>query len=129
MKNFLTPQEIFTKVVNHLRKQRRQAVSSNGTCMYRAGDLRCAAGCLIDDIYYDERIEAQSVIHLESEYPSFEPQKNLLREVLEKSGRSFKDFELVFDLQCVHDGNPEVERWEARFRQLAEDYALEMPPP
>lgn len=40
----MTPQQFFNKTVNYIRKQGEPAVSKNGTCLYRAGKLRCAAG-------------------------------------------------------------------------------------
>jgi len=55
-------QEVFDKVLTHLRKQGGVAVSSeNGECSYRgtAGSM-CALGCLILDEYYLPEMEGDS---------------------------------------------------------------------
>lgn len=63
----LNIQEVFTKVVTHLRTQgepARELKSSH--CMYRLGELSCAVGCLIPDDQYDPSIEgesAESIMH------------------------------------------------------------------
>ena len=59
-------QEIFNRVVIHLRKQGRKSHSSNrlrrDECKYRAPDgLCCAVGCLIDDEHYRPEMEAKPV--------------------------------------------------------------------
>ncbi len=50
------------KIRDHLTKQRQQASTSGGTCMYRFGALSCAVGCLIPDDKYNDIIEGM-VLH------------------------------------------------------------------
>lgn len=49
----MNAQEIFDKVVNHLRKQGHRSLSEDGRCLYRGsnGD-KCAIGCIISDEDY-----------------------------------------------------------------------------
>lgn len=53
----MNKQEIFDKVVSHLRAQKKQALGSNYICAYRGVDgTKCAAGCLITDEVYEARV-------------------------------------------------------------------------
>ncbi len=127
--HYLTPQEIFTKVVTHLRKQGQQALrQSYGTCMYRLGDLKCAAGCLIADEHYDRRIENHSVPFRSEDEAMLDEYQQVLRNALLSSGVAFKDFRLVSRLQGIHDGSSDTEFWETNWKILSEEYNLEMPP-
>lgn len=60
----LTAQQIFDKVVNHLRTQGRAAHAPNGTgCMYRNDEgLSCAVGCLIPDSHYRPEFDDPGLI-------------------------------------------------------------------
>lgn len=111
----MTNQEIFTKVVTHLRKQGRQAMSPGGSCMYRAPDgAQCAAGCLIADEHYSPSIE-----HLGA-------RNTPVADVLEASGVPKQSLRLVHCLQQVHDAlAPFV--WESRWALIAKDFGLEVP--
>ena len=60
----MTLQEIYDKVVNHLRTQNAKSLSfvcdtdEHASCAYRGdGGLKCAAGCLITDELYDNNME------------------------------------------------------------------------
>ena len=54
----MTDQELFDKVVTHLRTQGKQSTGSHGGCMYRnAEGLTCAAGCLIPEEFDTAGIE------------------------------------------------------------------------
>ncbi len=99
--NDMTPQEIFDKVVNHLRAQ--GAKSMNGdACRYRSSDgMMCAAGCLIPDSEYSSEIEDLNV----DSVPFFE---NLSERVLY----------LLFKLQGLHD-RVDVGDWEPQLRRIA----------
>ena len=57
----MTKQQIFNKVVKHLRKQGKRAF--NGiTCWYRAPDgSKCAVGCLLKDDEYRADFEGKTV--------------------------------------------------------------------
>lgn len=49
MKKFDTVQDMCDYVVNFLLDQGCQSADKGGSCMYRFGSLRCAAGSLLDD--------------------------------------------------------------------------------
>lgn len=57
----MTNQEIFDKVLTHLRVQGRASVEEGVGCMYRGpGGTSCAVGCLIPNYLYDPVIEGLS---------------------------------------------------------------------
>ena len=59
--NQATPQEVFDQVSQHLLKQNKQSTryeKLRNFCAYRSGNLKCAAGCLIDDDEYSPEMEA-----------------------------------------------------------------------
>lgn len=136
----MTKQEIFNKVVTHLRAQGKQSLSHEGKCMYRGMDgCMCAAGVLINDDHYSEDLEYHNTL------------SNSVKEALENSGilmdRNTGNTKLVFDLQNLHDGRsfshtnldfitnyPAKEKgtllmdhWEGGFHYIAESHGLEMP--
>lgn len=54
-------QEVFDRVVNHLRSQGGPAVDWQEGCQYKTYDgKKCAAGCLIPDELYNAIIEGKS---------------------------------------------------------------------
>lgn len=60
----MNAQEIFDKVVTHLRTQKSRAMLGN-SCAYRAPDGKmCAVGCLIPDELYDPKMENKGVMWL-----------------------------------------------------------------
>lgn len=107
----LTKQEVFDKVVAHLRKQGCKSIDADG-CLYRGPDgTMCAAGCLIDDEDYHPFMEGYPII--------------LNLETCETGGRAaeavFQNTEhldLVLDLQDIHDYRM-VEQWEKGFAEVA----------
>jgi hypothetical protein len=84
----MTNQQVFNKVIRHLRRQGKAAVV-DGVCAYRASDgSKCAVGCLIpDELYhpYMEGVQADK-----EEMPKF----------LRLLG---VDVRLAKRLQCLHD--------------------------
>lgn len=123
----LTPQEIFTKVVLHARKQRKHAMTDEG-CVYRGEDgCECFAGCLIDDACYSPELEF-SVAGTPK-----------VAAALTKSG-AFAGLAgttpdnpyrrcLISDLQDIHDGTDGIADWERQFRKVAARYGLVVPEP
>jgi len=84
----MTKQETFNVVAKHLKKQ---GVRSNyrGRCLYRGPNgLKCAAGVLIPDNYYEDRLEGSTASTL------------LVGSIIKGLGH---DVELVIMLQTVHD--------------------------
>lgn len=61
--NLPTAQEIFDKVVTHLRGMKGQSKLPGGGCAYRGeGGNMCAVGCLISDEEYHPHMEGKSVL-------------------------------------------------------------------
>lgn len=116
----LSTQEIFDKVVTHLRTQGERAVIEPGSnqCMYRAPNgFKCAAGCLIKDEFYTSALENKF-----ADCPAVE-------EALQKSGVNMAErdvWDLVVNLQTVHD-NSDPCFWEKQLSSLAKRFDLNMP--
>lgn len=125
----MTLQEIFNKVVLHLRKQNSRSTISTQPeteiavpkewpdCAYRGDNGKmCAVGCLISDEAYDPAFEGYAAHNIN------------VTKMLEKSGievtREVED--MLYDLQQVHD-NAEPEDWETGFASIAEQFTLEVP--
>lgn len=106
-------QEAFNRVVTHLRRQgRKSGDPSTGFCKYRSAEgLRCAAGVLLTDEFYEPRLEGFDVVHLSDVF-----------------GRALPhvDIRLIRALQIVHDGAP-VHVWERGFNDVAQRWGLTMP--
>lgn len=106
-------QEIFDKVVAHLRKQGCKAIS-NSRCKYRTSSgLKCAAGCLISDKDYNSECEDNAI-------PFVIKLLNL------KDLEPHADF--ITELQSVHD-NSNVEEWEDQLEFTAKRWHLIYTPP
>lgn len=97
----MTHQEIFNKVIRHLRAQGHQAKGCN-TCVYKAGDgSQCAIGCLIPPDKYDPNMEFSRI------------SANVrVANVLKAEGYHIEvdsgeihgaDYRLLLDLQLLHD--------------------------
>ncbi len=71
-----TPQEIFDVVAKGLLTQGRPAMTSDGTCVYRAEDgLRCGFGMIIPDRCYQDSMESKSAHNVLTEYACMRPLK------------------------------------------------------
>lgn len=117
----MTNQEIFDKVVNHLRTQNKQAIKvidGVDQCQYRAVDengcvTMCAAGCLIPDEDYK---------------PSFEGGTVMIGAVVgnyfSNKGYTNDQIYLVRDLQKVHDYAHLWANREASLKEVAETFGL-----
>lgn len=111
-------QEIFDKVVKHLRLQNCKA--TNGAfCVYRTSDnLKCAIGCLIEDEEYDLKMEGYlNLLLLFAQFPHLNISK-LIR--YEKDDNTMH---LLARLQVIHDKR-NVEDWENEFEFTSEQYNL-----
>lgn len=114
----LTTQDIFDKVVIRMLKQGKRSQTEAGSCMYRKGDLCCAAGALIADEHYS---------------PTFEGRNTTAIEVVTAIARSlgvanleYRQLQLIEHCQKTHD-NWDPEDWPERFRKIAGDFRLTMP--
>jgi hypothetical protein len=111
----MTKQEVFTKVITHLRKQGTKSMLPNGVCVYRSPEgLMCAAGALIEDEHYKSAFENVGCDN---------PQ---IVEALTASGVPEDAIGLVRALQTIHDEEP-VGAWELCFSRLARIHHLEVP--
>lgn len=109
-------QEIFDKIVSHLRSQGERAVSAGGACYYRIGKLKCAAGCLISDEDYRESFEGKSIQGLIL-HSAISP--SLFEILSTHSG-------LIRALQFVHDQEENPHIWEVEFDRIAKAYGLKV---
>ena len=127
MSEFLTQQEIFTKVVLHLQQQREPAMH-NGTCLYKTKrGLKCAVGCLLEPAAYSPDLEGVGIGTLLDKNEHL--RVKLLRAALLNSRVDVDDAEtlkLLSQLQGIHDACL-VEDWPARLRDTAKDFNLTMP--
>lgn len=99
-------QEVFDTIAAHLLKQ-LEVAQEGGLCRYRTEDgLKCAAGCLIPDDLYNDRIEGNSwgaVLELK-DWP--------------------KDHDtLIISLQGIHDTYAPPS-WKSGLKSLADDFGL-----
>ncbi len=94
--------EVFLQGKNHLLKQNQQSIGEEDICKYRAGHLRCAAGCFIGDREYKPTMEFKSwqVLNTAGMVPS-------------------KHKDLIIALQDIHD-NYKVADWGNRLDALGE---------
>jgi hypothetical protein len=115
----MQPQEIFDKVVTHLRDQ---GVSSSNDlyCCYRlqrqSRMLKCAVGCLIPDEMYSPDMEEKAYNLLVEAFPA-------VRELIGKENDG-----LICELQRIHDRVVPFE-WEEEFKELANKYNLKYEEP
>ncbi len=104
-----TAQEVFNIVYKHLLKQNKQSLDGD-QCLYRHGDLKCAAGALIPDEAYDnERFEGFGW-------------GSLVRKELVPNDHC----QLIADLQSIHD-DVDVVDWKHTLEELADRRNLSVP--
>lgn len=117
-----TAQQVFDQVVVHMRTQKVQALKSDGDCAYRAGTLKCAAGCLIADDEYtrdmDGMGQTESGENLGSNWYGLVHRK-LVPDVHQS---------LICDLQQTHDSGDGPEAWERKWQATAKQYNLQFTP-
>lgn len=108
---------LFVKVANHLIKQgqRSRIVTENDNgqqCLYRGpNNMMCAAGCLIEDQYYDKNYEGVSV------------GDSRVQIALIMSGVDGLHLPMVRELQVIHDQVPVFE-WPRALQELAAKHDL-----
>jgi hypothetical protein len=82
-----SPQEVFEYISTRLIKQNKRCADKADFCMYRDGDLRCAAGFVIADDEYDAKTMETS------------EWLNLVAENIVPAAHS----DLIASLQYIHD--------------------------
>lgn len=119
----MTAQEVFDKVVAHLRQQGKKSKAATlDQCAYRGvGGLKCAVGCLIGDDEYSSHMEG-TLTHL---YRLVAHEMSERYQALHQ--RLFGHYDLLYQLQQIHDMY-DVEQWETQFQLVAKDCDLIMPP-
>lgn len=115
----MTNQEVFNKVVDHLRKQNAKSIGRNPIrfhsdeeyCLYRGTNgLKCAAGCLIPDCIYEESFETGKF----SAVMSRSSELNVMYQ---------HNYHLILMLQNIHD-ICEIKDWEVMFEITARKFNL-----
>lgn len=122
--NELNDQEIFDKVVAHLRKQGKPSAAYIGfpykSCLYRGPEgAMCAVGCLIPDDMYDESMEGNDLYSLPDDVLDYLGEHNL---------------HLLDGLQAAHDMWAEQDTsnmhvLESRLKGVARFFNLNYTPP
>ena len=117
----MTPQEIFTRVWNHMAMQRVKSVGTDA-CMYRGPNgTACAVGCLLDD---DLAIKLDGLEFLG------------IKEICARNPQMVPDWvhknrELLIKLQDAHDDPFDSGTWYSNFcermRVIARDFKLQVP--
>lgn len=121
-KKYLSRQEVFNRVCEHLLTQKQKAMDGD-ECKYRTeGGLSCAIGCLIVK-GYSERIE-NYVPPINPECWNKHEGRKLLRKILDDNNINTEDCEFLVDLQNVHDDFA-TSQWERELRKLSDNYELE----
>jgi hypothetical protein len=111
----MTDQEIFDKVITHLRKQGKASENGDG-CWYRTTDGKsCAVGCLIQDSDYNESMEGLRLRGLLEKFPN-NPSISKMTAHQDLLGR----------LQHIHD-TYSTDRWEDEWEFVAQYKHLTMP--
>jgi hypothetical protein len=115
----MNKQEVFDKVATHLLTQNAKAMLPEDeeypveSCAYRAPDGKmCAVGCLIDEKLYDPSFERNSI------------DDRYLAEAISKSGVPNEAWQLITDLQWLHDARY-PEKWESGLQEIADKHSLD----
>jgi hypothetical protein len=108
-------QWIFDQVVEHYRRQPYRCMAASAGdhfCAYRKGKLRCWAGALTDDAWYDGKMEGRTVREIAKEFPTPDWFK---RNIL-----------FIGELQDLHDNSSGWIRMPMILRQFAADRRLKI---
>jgi hypothetical protein len=97
-----TELQVVEYVRRFLLEQRERSLTEEGDCAYRAGELKCAAGCLIAEDEYNPMMEENVW-------------RKLVKDRLVPSAHS----DIIQILQNIHDNYP-VEAWPKAFEELEE---------
>lgn len=123
-----TKQELFDHVAVHLLTQKAQSKTMGGSCKYRlnetAGDpIRCAVGCLIDDLHYNPDYEGKIFgsddVRIAVERSIGRPLEGFNNGIDDKT-----EVHLLGDLQVLHDGSAEPDNWHDQLLTMADKYQL-----
>lgn len=119
--HIMNKQEIFDKVLNHMREQKLPA-RNNGNCVYydEVTNRKCAIGCLIPTSKYKPIFDTVVSNHIQANIP--------VQQELENQGIEINEDMLEFldQLQMVHDSmNCEWgDREEREMKEIVAEYSL-----
>lgn len=131
----MTAQEIFDKVLQHLRNQKCKAAHQNA-CRYRTPNgNKCAVGCLLPENTATSAFEGVTVDSLGMAFHApLESKQAALAAALTAAGIDKTHQRLLGDLQYAHDdalpfdpGEP-LEKWENAMQQIAKHHGLTYSP-
>lgn len=117
----MNKQEIFDKVLNHMRNQKLPA-RNNGSCVYydETTNRKCAIGCLIPTEQYDPMFDTAIFCHVGVNVT--------VQKALENVGIKINEDMLEFldQLQLIHDGieSPWSIIQESEMKEVAEKHSL-----
>lgn len=115
----MTEQEVFNKMVDHLRKQGyKRSQREDGACVYRGeGGRMCAVGCLLPDELYTTTFEGKSAMWI-------------CKKLTEEKWPAAKFMILLDEFQLIHDLRMDTpERAEAEFWRVAKRFSLKYTKP
>lgn len=132
----ITAQEVFDKVVNHLRAQRCKSIgftNNDKQCLYRGpNETKCAAGVLIPDEVYRPWMEGTRIKVLLTGHIGQIMNNTVSEDEFTRAQNDlsvYKDYNnLIVSLQDTHD-NCEIFFWERSFQTIASVYGLTYTPP
>lgn len=116
-------QQVFDQVVTHLRAQKVQAKDESNGCVYRAGELKCAAGCLIADDEYKPEMD-NSGLDSDGEQCGSNWSNLVRRKVVPHTIHD----SLIQELQHIHDSYRGPASWESEFASAAKFHNLQFTP-
>lgn len=120
---YLTRQQIFNKVANHLLAQGRQSRGIGDLCAYLGEDGRkCAVGCLIHKKHYNPMFERAYAASISK---SSSTKARALKRALKKSNVNpiGGTLDLLIALQEMHDQSP-ASCWRTALVAMAEEFKL-----
>lgn len=106
----MSAQEVFDMSARHLLKQMQRSESSS-TCLYRSGNLACAAGVFLTDA------GAEAADSLSG------PQGSPWDMVVQNELAPVTNVQLICELQSVHDYNDPI-AWKEKLMDVAKDFNL-----
>lgn len=119
----LTNQEIFDKILNHLRKQGKASISDGGKCMYRGDNGNsCAVGCLISDEDYLESFDIPNDSDVTSMLKNLKFKQALINSGIDITND--KTMTLLIEMQSAHDTAVFRDYWLYQFNESMQCVAV-----
>lgn len=124
----MSPQEVFDKIVTHLRNQNCKSVGPSFTiCRYRGlGNRKCAVGIMIDDSEYESWMDNTNGSNGGGNISQLLGSLQTRNEALFTRLQPHR--QLLIQMQLVHD-TFETNQWENQIMVVAKDFNLIYTPP